>query len=183
MTIRRPPDRYDAMTIFLHWLTVALVAILWIGARTLDWLPVGASRADGRSLHIVVGLMFGALGGARLVWRLSFGRPLPVSDAGWMGAVAKVSHAALYAMLAAMVCVGILLAWTGGDSLFNALPAPALSADAKDLVHQLTALHDDVGWAILALAGLHTLAVLYHHYVLRDAVLGRMLPAARPPPP
>jgi cytochrome b561 len=36
-----------------------------------------------------------------------------------------------------------------------------------------------VGWAIIVLALGHALAALYHHYVLKDRVLGRMLPFAR----
>jgi cytochrome b561 len=31
-------------------------------------------------------------------------------------------------------------------------------------------------WAIIVLALLHALAALYHHYVLEDRVLQRMLP-------
>ncbi len=35
--------------------------------------------------------------------------------------------------------------------------------------------HDFNAWLIMALAGGHALAALYHHYLLRDGVLRRML--------
>jgi cytochrome b561 len=43
--------------------------------------------------------------------------------------------------------------------------------------HQLRELHENLGWAIIAVALLHALAALYHHYVLKDRVLERMLPS------
>ena len=36
--------------------------------------------------------------------------------------------------------------------------------------------HEWIGWAIIILALIHALAALYHHYVLKDRVLERMLP-------
>lgn len=168
-------QRYDRMTIVLHWLTALMVAGLWVGAKTTDWLPRGAMRADFRSLHIALGLALGALGAARFVWRLSWGRPLPPLDAGVFGAVAKATHRGLYGLLAAMVCVGVLLAWTKGDSVFNQFAVPPLDPDARVLAGQLRHIHSAIGWAIIGLAALHILAVLFHHYVLRDGVLGRMV--------
>jgi cytochrome b561 len=36
--------------------------------------------------------------------------------------------------------------------------------------------HENAAWAILGLVGLHALAALHHHVMLRDGVLRRMLP-------
>jgi cytochrome b561 len=172
----RAPLRYDATTIYLHWLMALIVVVLWVGAKTLDWFPPGVVRADARSAHVVLGLALGAFGLARLVWRLSFGRPLPPADAGVLGAAATATHRGLYALLAAMVAVGILLVWTSGDSLFNQFNLPPLSADDRALARQLRQAHDVIGWLIVVIAGLHSVAVLFHHYVLRDGVLARMSP-------
>jgi cytochrome b561 len=46
----------------------------------------------------------------------------------------------------------------------------------KPVTEQSLELHNWVGWTIVILALLHALAALYHHYVLRDRVLVRMLP-------
>ena len=45
--------------------------------------------------------------------------------------------------------------------------------------HELREIHGKVGWGIIILASGHAMAALYHHYGLRDRVLGRMLPLAR----
>jgi cytochrome b561 len=169
-------QRYDTVTIILHWLVAIMVAALWIGAETIDWFPQGPLRADARSLHISLGFLLGAIGGGRFVWRLSFGRPLPPADAGVLGTAANVTHQGLYALLAVMVFVGMLLLWASGDSVFNYLDSPLLDPDDRALAARLQHAHAVIGWVILAAVGLHVVAVLYHYFVLHDTVLGRMLP-------
>lgn len=174
----RDPQRYDATTIALHWLVMAMVVVLWVGARTLELFPSGAPRADARTFHIAIGLALGLLGGGRLVWRLSFGRPLPPQP-GLAGALAQGVHNSLYFLLAVMVGAGILLAWTTGDSVFASYPVPPLDPETRARAAHILKFHDLIGWAILALAALHAAAVLYHRIILKDAVMGRMLPRGR----
>jgi len=52
-------------------------------------------------------------------------------------------------------------------------PFEALARPERRLIH---AVHEYVGWAIVIIAFGHALAALYHHYVLKDRVLRRMLP-------
>jgi len=47
---------------------------------------------------------------------------------------------------------------------------------SRPLRHQLREFHEYIGWAIVIIALLHALSALYHHYVLKDRVLARMLP-------
>ncbi len=42
----------------------------------------------------------------------------------------------------------------------------------------LAGLHNNVAWALIVLALAHAIAALFHHYLLRDNVLRRMLPQA-----
>jgi cytochrome b561 len=43
-------------------------------------------------------------------------------------------------------------------------------------------IHTWLGNAIMWLAGLHAVAAIYHHWVLKDDVLRSMLPHKRPSP-
>jgi cytochrome b561 len=54
---------------------------------------------------------------------------------------------------------------------------PLIGEMAKPLRHDLREIHEKIGWAIIIIAALHAAAALYHHYVLKDRVLKRMLPA------
>jgi cytochrome b561 len=173
------PARYDATTMLLHWVTAIMVVALWVGASTLDWLPRGPLRADARSLHVALGLALGALVGGRLAWRLSWGKPLPAVEAGPFAAAAIAAHRGLYALMGAMVLVGIVLVSTTGDTAFNHFHIDPLAPADRALADQLRRTHAAIGWAIVALAGVHSAAAIYHQYVLRDDLLTRMLPRRR----
>ena len=168
--------RYDTATIFFHWATAVLVATQWLGAQTIDWFPRGPLRVDARSVHITAGVLLAALLAARVLWRATGGRRLPLADRGAVNLLAKGTHWVLYALLAAMVLAGLFLAWTRGDSIFNLFSIPAFDPADKALPDQVQEVHATIGWLILALAGLHAGAALVHRYLWRDGVLARMLP-------
>jgi superoxide oxidase len=45
-----------------------------------------------------------------------------------------------------------------------------------DVYHTAEEVHEWLAYALFAVAGLHALAALYHHFVRRDGVLLRMMP-------
>ena len=171
--------RYDRATRVFHWLTAILVACQWLGAQTIDWFPRGALRVDARSVHITVGALLAVLLIARLVWRATNGRQLPAADRGVLHVIAKATHWSLYALLLAMVSVGLFLTWTRGDTIFNLFTLPAFDPGNRHLVDQTQDIHATIGWIIVGLAGLHAAAALVHQYLWRDGLLTRMLPAPR----
>jgi cytochrome b561 len=168
--------RYDTTTIVLHWAVAVLVAAQWLGAQTIDWFPSGPARIDARSVHITGGVVLTLILLGRIVWRLTAGRRLPSAEGGVLGLIAKATHWGLYGLLILMVTVGLTLAWARGDSIFNLFSIPALDPGNKAFSHRVGELHAMIGWIIVAFAGLHAAAALFHHYIWRDGVLGRMLP-------
>jgi cytochrome b561 len=168
--------RYDTTTIVFHWITAILVATQWLGAQTIDWFPQGAPKVDARSVHITCGVLLGLILLGRIVWRLTAGRRLPSAEDGVLGWAAKSTHWALYALVVLMVAVGIALAWVRGDSIFNLFTIPKFDPGNKALADQVQGYHATIGWIIVAAAGLHAAAALFHHYVWRDGVLSRMWP-------
>lgn len=169
--------RYDRATMLFHWLTALLVSFQWLGAQTIDWFPRGPLRVDARSVHITVGALLAILLVARLLWRVTNGRQLPAASGALLHIVAKATHWALYGLLLAMVSVGLFLTWARGDSLFNLFSIPAFDPGNHDLAEQTQEIHATIGWIIVGLAGLHSSAALVHHYLWRDGLLTRMLPA------
>ena len=176
MRAARAAERYDALSIFFHWATAALVVVQFAGAWTIDFFPSGPLRVDARSFHITVGAVLAALLVARLAWRATRGRRLPLADKGILNVVAKGTHWGLYGLLLAMVFVGVFLAWVRGDNLWNVFTIPAFDPGNRVLRHDVQELHATIGWVIAGLVGLHAAAALFHGYVWRDGVLARMLP-------
>ena len=170
------PTRYDGTSILLHWVTAALVVALWTLGQTIDFFPKGAPKIDARSTHFVLGMALGVVLLIRIVWRASAGRSLPPATPGGGGVAAKVVHYGLYTLVAATVVLGVFNAWQRGDVFFNVYTIPKLIPGDVALKKTLEALHGDFADVVLIVAGLHALAALVHHYLLRDSVLRRMLP-------
>ena len=167
---------YDGVTIFFHWTIAVLVVAQWLGAQTIDWFPRGALRVDARSVHITGGLLVALLLAGRILWRLTYGRRLPLADKGAVNVLAKGTHWGLYVALIAMVVVGMFLTWTRGDVIYNLFKLPTFDPSNKGLADQIQEVHATIGYMILALAGVHASAALLHRYLWHDGVLARMLP-------
>ena len=170
--------RHDRTTIALHWTTAVLVVLLWVIGQTINWMPRGVWKVDYRSVHLVGGIALGAVLLGRLMWRLGRNETLPPIAEGIMLLLARLTHWALYLLLILAVGLGISTAWAGGESIFNLFNIPALAPGNNSLVHMIRGWHALAANAILIVAGMHAAAALFHHYILRDATLRRMLPWA-----
>ena len=165
---------YDQATIALHWVTSALVAVLWVMGQTADYVPRGAWRSGYWSLHVVLGFALTFVIVARLAWRSGFGRTLPPADPGALEAFAKATHYLLYILLATVLALGIANALVRGFDLFGILKLPQIGD--PEWRRPINNWHGLAANAILFLALFHAAAALFHHYVRRDCVLRRMLP-------
>jgi len=174
---------YGSVAKTLHWATVALVLIQFGLSQT--W---GLFARPTRHLMIVGHMSFGILLGAavvaRIVWRLLPGHRVDAVAHGLAGVLADAVHWLLYGMLLAEFALGFYLRWSGGEamSFFGLHIAPAVPEISRAANHEIGEIHEKLGWAIVLTALGHAAAALYHHLVLRDAVLLRMLPGRRVPP-
>lgn len=170
--------RYDTPTIVLHWLTATLVGTLWVIGQTVDF-PTGAWRVDYRSVHIVLGVMLIGVLATRAVWRVSRGLVMPPERHLLLAAAAKTVHWLLYLLLIATLGLGVGYEWARGDSIFNLFRVSSFAPGDRALVHWIGGWHALAANTLLIVAGVHALAALSHHYVLRDEVLARMAPIFR----
>jgi len=170
---------YDPVAITLHWATAFLVVANFALAQTWDWFAK-AVKALMEDTHMSLGVLLAAVVVARLVWRLIPGHQLSPLEAGWVRIASKGTHYVLYALLIAEAGLGFAFRWGAGRPMeFFGLGIPPLIGEmSKPLRHTLRDLHNWNGWVIFVVALLHALGALYHHYVLKDRVLERMLPGA-----
>ena len=179
MTSERTPAplaAYDRDTIVLHWLTVVLVACGWLLAQFIDDFPTGTPRTMARSVHIALGVVLALVIVVRLSWRRRGGLRLE-PEPGGLGRLAVLVHAALYALLVAVVIAGIFNVWVRGDDLFGLARVPSFAPGDKALRATLGDVHEWLANALLILAAAHAAAGLWHHWVLKDRVLRRMWPS------
>jgi cytochrome b561 len=165
------------VSIWLHWLTAGLIIALWLEAQIIDAFGHGAPEVYMRSLHITVGVGFALVLAARVLWRLIGARRPKFAENDLLERAAHATHYVLYALAGIIVVLGCLTVWMQGDSIWNLFTVPAYDpANIRAMSRLMRGWHGTAANAILILAGLHAAAALFHHYLLRDDVLRRMLP-------
>jgi len=174
-----PIARYGSVAQMLHWATALLVLVAFVyGPGGSEESVYAAARDFDRQLHETLGLSVFALLVLRVLWRAIDRRPEPAQVARWMGIAAKLVQAVLYLLLLAVPLTAITGAWLEGHPL--TLLAGVKIQTVLTLSHgtgsRIAEVHTWLGDAILWVAGLHALAAIYHHAVLRDGVLVSMLP-------
>lgn len=170
---------YDGVAIALHWFTALLVFANFALAHTWDWFAK-PTKGLMEQAHMSFGVLLTAAILARLIWRWLPGHQVSSLEAGWVKLASKGTHYLLYLLLIAEAALGFAFRWGAGRPMafFGTGIPPMIGEMARPLRRELREYHEWIGWGIIVLALLHALAALYHHYVLRDRVLTRMLPSA-----
>lgn len=181
----RSPDRYDAFSLALHWITAVAVVIAFVlgpehFGREMHKGLDPATRAD-IVWHETLGCVVFVLTALRLLWAtMRPGVPaFPGSRA--MKVAGKAVQGLLWALLVLLPVTALLALGSEGHPLtllgglrIDRFPAIAASPIARWA--DWGEVHGTMGDAIMWLAGLHAAASLYHHLVLKDGVLRSMLP-------
>ncbi|MBS0500217.1 MAG: cytochrome b [Burkholderiaceae bacterium] len=174
-------NRYHPLLIGLHWLTLLLLIAIYASMELRGIFPKGSAAYDGmKTWHFMLGLTVLGVVLVRLPLRLALHEP-PITPAppAWQHAMATAMHWALYGLLIAMPLLGWLALSARGKLIpFYGLELPALIGPDKALGKNIKEVHEFIGNLGYALIGVHAAAALFHHYVMRDDTLQRMLPGA-----
>jgi cytochrome b561 len=183
MQVRNTNFRWGGVAQFLHWLIVALIIMqvfLALRAEELHGMAKLAMLARHKSVGITI-LMLAVL---RLVWRLvNPTPPLPLTLKPYERFLANVTHAVLYLLIFALPITGWIMSSARGFpvSWFNLFQLPDLVTKNRQLYEAMQDTHEALACTLGAVALLHLLAALKHHFVLKDTVLRRMLPFSKIP--
>jgi superoxide oxidase len=174
--------RYGALSITLHWLMLLLLAAVYACIELREIYPRGSDPREALKMwHFMLGLSVLVLVVVRIVARISSVTPAitPVPSA-WQALAAKLVHLALYGFMVGMPLAGwLILSAEGKPVPFFGLELPPLVGADKALAKTVEEIHETAGTVGYYLIGLHALAALFHHYVVRDNTLTRMLPGRR----
>jgi cytochrome b561 len=164
---------------FLHWIIAALIVTQF----TLGWmagdLPLGAHKLALLTRHKSFGMTILMLAVIRIIWRWLNPPPeLPAGMSALERTLARATHVAFYVLLFAMPITGWLMSSAKNYSVswFGLFTWPDLIAKNSAAFEALKTTHHGLSKALLAIAILHVLAALKHHFWDKDDVLSRMLP-------
>lgn len=167
-----------------HWLVAGLIfAQFWLGWLAASW-RLSPTKLNLFVWHKSLGMVILALVLVRLLWRLANPTPaLPADTPVWERVVARLSHALLYVVMIAMPITGWINNSAAGVpfSIFWRIPLPPLVSPDKHTAELAALAHFSLFVVFVALLVVHVGAALRHHFVKRDNVLTRMLPARRTP--
>jgi len=182
MSWRNSTERYGSLSIGLHWLMLALLAAVYALMELRDIYPRGSDPREAmKTWHYMLGLSVLVLASLRLLARVTGPTPrIQPAPPRWQETIAKLMHLGLYALMLGLPLVGWLILSAEGDPIpFFGLQLPALIGVNKDLVELLEEVHEIGGIVGYFLIGLHAAAALFHHYVVKDNTLLRMLPGRK----
>jgi cytochrome b561 len=175
-------SRYSSLSISLHWVMLILLVAVYACMELRSYYPKGSDFREGLKMwHFMLGLSVLLLVVIRIIARLTATCPPIVPEPpAWHTLLAKLTHLALYGFMIGMPIAGwIILSASGKAIPFFGMDLPALVGPDKALANQVKEVHEAVATIGYFLVGLHAVAALYHHYVVKDDTLRRMMPGPR----
>ncbi|MBS1156085.1 MAG: Cytochrome bacterial [Proteobacteria bacterium] len=176
-------NHYSRTAKGLHW----LMAILLFGLIALGFYMSGLSFSPEKlklySWHKWAGVTALLLLVFRLLWRVVRRPPaLPASMPKITQYIAHAGHLALYVLMFAIPLSGWLMSSAKGFQTvyFGVLPIPDLLERNRDLGDLLQTVHTGLNLLFVAILLGHVAAALKHHFIDKDDILKRMLPANKP---
>jgi len=181
---RSMTERYDPLTIMLHWLIAALIIGLIVLGFVMTRPTIDpALQFDLFQWHKSFGMLALLLAAIRLLHSLLLVHLSPVAGMSRFEHLsAKAMHHLLLALAVAVPMAGWLIASVSPLEIptfaFNLVVIPHLPLPKSDAAEALwTTVHAVLAYLMLGLVALHSGAALFHHYLRRDAVLIRILPS------
>lgn len=170
--------RYPKVQIYFHWLSLLLILLTYLsinlkGLGGIEW------RNMMRQTHFTLGVLvwivvFARIGIRHALWKKRPEIIPPLSK--WQEKLSHYLHILLYIIFLALPVLGVLTVLNrGGDWTFfgiplvDAFPRSVWGGRFKDAHETLATL----GYILIAV---HAIASLYHHYILKDNTLIRMMP-------
>ncbi|WP_431282155.1 cytochrome b [Humitalea sp. 24SJ18S-53] len=164
----------------MHWGVALLVVLAWLTGSTMEWFPRGAGRDAATMVHYSLGVLVLGFAALRVAWRAVSPLPPVPGQPRWQHLAAVAVHVALTVLTIALPLSGLFDRWARGRqvTVFGSLDLPApLPIPGGRLWGEV---HEVMGNLLLAVVAAHVAAALWHHVVMKDGTLRRMLPPRRP---
>lgn len=174
---------YDPLSIFFHWVIGLLVIYQMFFPPEIEEVPIEL-RAPLVPTHTGLGLIILALIVLRILWY--WARPAaPAVESGpeWQNRAAKFVHNAFYVLVFLTPLLGFLstLSAPYEIAVFDLFMLNPVGEEETWKFALPSNAHKQFSRIMIGLLVVHALAALYHHFIVKDGVLRRMLPFLSPP--
>lgn len=172
-------QRYNALSIFFHWLIAALIVAAFGLGSFMTELKISPAKLQYYAWHKWLGVTILALVALRLLTRLARGAPAyPDSMRAWEKKAAQTSHFLLYGLMFAVPLSGYFYSSAAGVPVvyLRLFELPTIIAANPELKPVLKQLHEVLTSVLLIAVSVHVAAALKHHFIDKDDILQRMWP-------
>lgn len=176
MAIKDVKDGYGFVSRLLHWgMALAIFAMFALG-----WWMVRLDYQNpyyklGPDIHRSVGILLLILLVLRLAWRFANPKPDDSDLTPFEHKASLAVHWGFYPLLFVLMVSGYLISSANGSpvDVFNWFSVPAITKQ-EGLEDQAGLVHRWLAYGTIAVAVVHSVAALKHHFVDKSRVLARM---------
>lgn len=164
---------YGSVTRIFHWVMTVLIG--WQILKVFDRIADGEHWV-GQTLvpwHISIGTLLFVLVVARIIW-VAKQRVRPVQEPATAFFV-KAGHVLLYVCMAAMPVTGALTMLGGGYGWSAFGIEIAAKGDKIPWASAIGSIHSPIAWTLMVLIIGHIVMALYHYFIKKDDVMGRII--------
>lgn len=176
MPMRDTTEGYGLVSRIFHWLSaVAIFGLFGVGVWMVGLNYYHPYYHTAPHWHKSIGMLLAFALVARFAWRVVNVKPTDEDLAPWERIGARLVHWGFYPLLLVIAVSGYLMSTADGRPIqvfdWFSIPSPGTNPGLESTAG---AVHVWVSYLVIALAVLHTVAALKHHFVDRNPALRRM---------
>ncbi|MEH2920403.1 cytochrome b561 [Samsonia erythrinae] len=172
--------KFAPSQIALHWLVFILLIVTYAAIELRGFAERGSLlRTVMIVTHFSCGVTVLLLMATRLFLRHRHASPaITPPPPRWQSALGSLTHAILYALFVTLPILGVISRYyRGRDWMLFGIDMPTSATPDLALAKTLIGWHETLAALGYWLIALHAAAALFHHYVMKDNTLLRMMPA------
>lgn len=173
----QPVSQYNRTAKAIHWISaISIFALFALGYWMVDLTYYSEWYKVAPFWHKSIGIALFALTLLRIVWKITTVTPA-IEGASWEKTGAKLVHALLYILLISIFISGYLISTADGRGIdvFGLFSLPGLGSLIENQEDIAGEIHFYLTYTLIALASLHALAALKHHFINKDNTLKKMI--------
>jgi cytochrome b561 len=175
-------ERYGSGAIAFHWIMFLLLVVVGALGLLHDSWPK-RTHVFWINMHAITGLLLWFTLIARIWWRMRHAPPVLPPEVGSLSRrLSTPMHLGLYALMFITPIVGLVtFIWHGRILDFGLFHINFGIRSDRAIFEPTEDIHGYLAYGIFGVAAIHTLAALWHQFILHDGVLRRMWPGRNRP--
>jgi cytochrome b561 len=176
--IKNSKTSYGWLSILLHWvMAIAFIALFFLGQYMVDLDYYDAWYHRAPEIHKSIGILLLMAMLFRFFWNKFQTSPDPISTDVKTELAARITHYLFYLLVIMLFISGYMISTAEGKGIdvFSWFTVPALFTEDPDRADFAGDIHEIIATGFVILAAIHALAALYHHFIIKDFTLKRML--------